>query len=218
MKDCIDQVVRSEVRAPLSTYRLQLHAGFTFADTQAIVGYLTRLGIGDVYASPIFEARVGSTHGYDVARHDRLNPELGGEEGFESLSGALKKAGMGLLLDVVPNHMGIGNDSHWWGDVLENGRSSRYARYFDIDWTPLKSDMRGKLLLPILGKQYGEELESKHIQLALDNGVIQVHYFDHRMPLTPQSLPLIFNGDLGDAKIPTEFRRPSQGSATYSAA
>ena len=206
MKDCIDQVVRSEVRAPLSTYRLQLHTGFTFADTQAIVGYLTRLGIGDVYASPIFEARAGSTHGYDVARHDRLNPELGGEEGFESLSGALEKAGMGLLLDVVPNHMGIGNDSHWWGDVLENGRSSRYARYFDIDWTPLKSDMRGKLLLPILGKQYGEELESKHIQLALDNGVIQVHYFDHRMPLTPQSLPLIFNGDLGDPKIPTEFR------------
>ena len=95
MKECIDQVVRSEVRAPLSTYRLQLHAGFTFADTQAIVGYLTRLGIGDVYASPIFEARAGSTHGYDVARHDRLNPELGGEEGFESLSGALREGGHG---------------------------------------------------------------------------------------------------------------------------
>src|SRR5664279_614033 len=206
MKDCIDQVVRNEVRAPLSTYRLQLHAGFTFADARAIVGYLTRLGIGDVYASPIFEARAGSTHGYDVARHDRLNPELGGEEGFESLSGALQKAGMGLLLDVVPNHMGIGNDSHWWGDVLENGRSSRYAQYFDIDWSPLKSDMRGKLLLPILGQQYGEELETKHIQLALDNGAILLHYFDHTMPVTPQSLPLIFNGDVADPKIPTSFR------------
>jgi (1->4)-alpha-D-glucan 1-alpha-D-glucosylmutase len=205
MKECIDQVVRSEVRDPLSTYRLQLHAGFTFADTRAIVGYLTRLGIGDLYASPIFEARAGSTHGYDVARHDRLNPELGGEEGFESLSAMLQNAGMGLLLDVVPNHMGIGNDSHWWGDVLENGRSSRYAQYFDIDWDPLKADMRGKLLLPILGKQYGEELETRHIQLALDDGVIQVHYFDHTMPVTPESLPLIFNGDLADAKIPTTF-------------
>ena len=125
---------------------------------------------------------------------------------------------MGLLLDVVPNHMGIGNDSHWWGDVLENGRSSRYAQYFDIDWTPLKSDMRGKLLLPILGKQYGEELESKHIQLALDNGVIQVHYFDHSMPLTPQSLPLIFNGDRRGPEDTYRVTRPSQGSAAYSAA
>jgi (1->4)-alpha-D-glucan 1-alpha-D-glucosylmutase len=206
MKECIDQVVQSEVRGPLSTYRLQLHAGFTFADTRAIIGYLTRLGIGDIYASPIFEARAGSTHGYDVARHDRLNPELGGEEGFESLSDALQKAGMGLLLDVVPNHMGIGNDSHWWSDVLENGRSSRYAQYFDIDWTPLKSDMRGKLLLPILGKQYGEELETKHIQLALDTGVIHVRYFDHTMPVTPESLPLIFNGDVADPKMPITLR------------
>lgn len=202
MKECIDQVVRNEVRAPLSTYRLQLHAGFTFADSQAAIGYLKRLGISDVYASPIFEARSGSTHGYDVARHDRLNPELGGEEGFETLSAALREEGMGLLLDVVPNHMGIGNDSLWWGDVLENGRSSRYAQYFDIDWSPLKADMRGKLLIPVLGKQYGEELESKRIQLALDDGVIQLHYFDHTLPVTPQSLPLIFNGDLAEATIP----------------
>lgn len=205
MNECMDQVLAREVRAPLSTYRLQMHAGFTFADAQSLVGYLHRLGIGDLYLSPILEARPGSMHGYDVTRHDRLNPELGGEEGFERLAQSLQRAGMGLLLDIVPNHMGVGNDSRWWRDVLENGRSSQYAEYFDIDWTPLKPDMRGKLLLPILGKQYGEELEGKHIQLALDDGCIQVHYYDHISPLSPATLPLLFP-EPDDSDLPQSFR------------
>jgi (1->4)-alpha-D-glucan 1-alpha-D-glucosylmutase len=129
IQNCIDRMLHSEARAPLSTYRLQMNAGFTFADAEAILPYLKQLGIGDFYASPIFEARPGSMHGYDVTRHDRFNPELGGEEGFSRFSQALKDAGMGLILDIVPNHMSVGNDSLWWQDVLENGRASEYARY-----------------------------------------------------------------------------------------
>ena len=184
-----------------------MHAGFTFDDARAIVSYLERMGVSDLYASPIFEARPGSTHGYDITRHDRLNPELGGEEGFEHLTQSLQQSGMGLLLDIVPNHMGIGDDSRWWRDVLENGRSSRYAEYFDIDWKPLKPDMQGKLLLPILGEQYGEALESKRIQLVLDNGRIQIHYFDHTIPLSPRTLPLLFpEADQVDSPLPQSLR------------
>jgi (1->4)-alpha-D-glucan 1-alpha-D-glucosylmutase len=172
-----------EARAPLSTYRLQLHAGFTFADAEAVLPYLRSLGIGDIYASPIFEARPGSMHGYDVTRHDRLNPELGGEEGFARFAARLRELGMGLLLDIVPNHMSVGNDSQWWQDVLENGRASEYASYFDIDWRPLNPDMHNKLLLPILGSQYGDELEAKHIQVVLLDGRLKVKYFDHLMPI-----------------------------------
>ena len=166
--DCVRTTLNTEARAPRSTYRLQMHKDFTFASAQAIIPYLQQLGIGDAYASPIFEARPGSMHGYDVTRHDRLNPELGGEGAFHPFAATLKEHGLGLLLDIVPNHMGVGNDSLWWQDVLENGRASRYSGYFDIDWTPLKAAMQSKLLLPILGKQYGEALESKEIQLTLE--------------------------------------------------
>lgn len=192
MNECVDQLIRTEARAPASTYRAQIHSKFTFADAQSIVGYLTKLGIGDFYSSPIFEARPGSMHGYDVTRHDRLNPELGGDEGFASFSTVLKQYGMGLLLDIVPNHMGVGNDSIWWQDVLENGHASRYSEYFDIDWKPLKPAMRNKLLLPILGNQYGVELESKHIQVAVKNGRVVIEYYDHTMPAAPRSLPILF--------------------------
>ncbi|HMD19535.1 MAG TPA: alpha-amylase family glycosyl hydrolase, partial [Alloacidobacterium sp.] len=129
LKECIDRVVHTDARAPISTYRVQMHAQFTFADAQKILPYLKQLGIGDLYSSPIFEARPGSQHGYDIIRHDRLNPELGGEAGFQQLSTALNEAKMGLLLDIVPNHMGIGNDSLWWQDVLENGRASEHATF-----------------------------------------------------------------------------------------
>lgn len=192
IQDCTEEMLHAEARAPRSTYRLQLHAGFTFANAEAILPYLQRLGIGDCYLSPVFEARPGSMHGYDVTRHDRLNPELGGEEGFARLSRALRARNMGLLLDIVPNHMSVGNDSVWWQDVLENGRTSEYAEYFDIDWNPLKEDMRGKLLLPILGDRYGKELENGQIQVSIENGVGKVRYYDHTMPLAPRSLPVIF--------------------------
>lgn len=207
IKECIEQMLRTEARAPLSTYRLQMHKGFTFADAQAILPYLKQLGIGDCYAAPVFEARPGSAHGYDVTRHDRFNPELGGDDGFEKFAAALKDVDMGLLLDIVPNHMGVGNDSVWWQDVLENGRASEYAEYFDIDWTPLKPDMQDKLLLPILGAQYGEELEKKRIQVAAENGWFHIRYFDHSMPVAPRMIPMIFPESGQDALgVPQSFR------------
>jgi (1->4)-alpha-D-glucan 1-alpha-D-glucosylmutase len=196
-QDCIHSLLQTDVRVPITTYRAQMHQGFTFDRAAAIVPYLERLGMGDFYASPIFEARPGSMHGYDVTRHDRMNPELGGAKRFAPFVETLREHGMGLLLDIVPNHMGIGRDSVWWQDVLENGHASRYANFFDIDWSPLKEEMRNKLLLPILGRQYGEELEAKHIQVALEDGKFYVKYYeDHRMPAAPRSIPLIF------------FRRP----------
>jgi (1->4)-alpha-D-glucan 1-alpha-D-glucosylmutase len=207
MKDCIERTPRMEARAPLSTYRLQLHAGFTFADAEAVLPYLKKLGIGDCYASPIFEARPGSMHGYDVTRHDRLNPELGGDGGFARFSARLREQGMGLLLDIVPNHMGVGNDSVWWQDVLENGRASEYASYFDIDWNPLNPDMKDKLLLPILGSQYGDELEAKRVQVVAVDGRLRVKYFDYLIPVAARSTPMIFrDAELDDLQVPQFFR------------
>src|ERR1700761_963587 len=193
MRECVERILRTDARVPVSTYRVQMHKDFNFAQAQEIVGYLKKLGISDFYSSPIFEARPGSMHGYDVTRHDRLNPELGGDEGFESFSGELKRQGLGLLLDIVPNHMGVGNDSIWWQDVLENGHSSQYSEFFDIDWKPLKPALRNKLLLPILGDQYGAELERKHIQLSIKDGRPRIHYYDHTMPVAPRSVHLIFD-------------------------
>jgi len=205
--DCTEREPNLVARAPLSTYRLQLHSGFTFADAEAILPYLKELGIGDCYASPIFEARPGSQHGYDVTRHDRVNPELGGEEGFARLAARLRDLEMGLLLDIVPNHMGVGNDSVWWQDVLENGRASEYASFFDIDWDPLDARMRGRLLLPILGRQYGEELESRHIQVVADQGRVRIRYYDHLIPAAPRSLPAMFpESELDDMGVPQNFR------------
>jgi (1->4)-alpha-D-glucan 1-alpha-D-glucosylmutase len=205
--ECLDHLLHREARAPRSTYRLQMQRDFPFAAARSILPYLKKLGIGDVYCSPLTEARPGSSHGYDVTRHDRLNPELGGAPGFEDFSAELRRLGMGLLLDFVPNHMGVGNDSLWWQDVLENGHASQYAEYFDIDWHPLKTAMQEKLLLPILGRQYGAELESKHIRVAVKDGWPRIEYFGHDMPLSPRSLPLLFPERNDDRYgVPPEFR------------
>ncbi len=208
MNDCIEKTAATDARIPASTYRLQMHEKFTFADAQAIVPYLKKLGIGDVYLSPIFEARPHSMHGYDVARHDRLNPELGGEETFKPLTAALRERDMGLLLDTVPNHMGVGNDSVWWQDVLENGRASEYSGYFDIDWEPLKPELKNKLLLPILGCQYGEALEAGQLQVKFEDGRALIAYFDHLQPIAPRTLPMVFPKER-DAEfgVPAGFRR-----------
>ncbi|MGC2403113.1 MAG: malto-oligosyltrehalose synthase [Acidobacteriaceae bacterium] len=207
MRECVERVLHTDARVPASTYRAQMNKDFNFADAQAIAGYLKQLGIGDFYSSPIFEARPGSMHGYDVTRHDRLNPELGGDEGFAHFSTELQRQDMGLLLDIVPNHMGVGNDSIWWQDVLENGHASPYAEYFDIDWTPLKPALRNKLLLPILGNQYGAELESRHIQLTLGDGRFTIHYYDHTMPVAPRTVHLIFDqGEGEESALPQSFR------------
>ena len=207
MTDCIQQTLATDARTPGSTYRLQMHENFTFEDAQAILPYLKKLGIGDVYLSPIFEARPHSMHGYDVTRHDCLNPELGGEAKFKPFAAALREHGMGLLLDTVPNHMGVGNKSVWWQDVLENGRASEYSGYFDIDWEPLKPDMQNKLLLPILGCQYGEALEAKQLQVRFEDGRALIAYFDHLQPIAPRTLPMVFPSER-DAEfgVPAEFR------------
>jgi (1->4)-alpha-D-glucan 1-alpha-D-glucosylmutase len=207
MRQCVERVLHTDARVPVSTYRVQMHKDFTFGDAQGILGYLKKLGISDFYSSPIFEARPGSMHGYDVTRHDRLNPELGGDEGFLSFSGELQRQGLGLLLDIVPNHMGVGNDSVWWQDVLENGHASQYSEYFDIDWKPLKPALRNKLLLPILGNQYGTELENKHIQVSIENGRPRVHYYDHTMPVAPRTVHLMFDQFDGSSNpLPESFR------------
>jgi (1->4)-alpha-D-glucan 1-alpha-D-glucosylmutase len=176
-------------RVPRATYRIQFNAGFTFADAWEIVPYLAELGISDIYASPILKARKGSSHGYDVVDATALNPELGSEEDFNALHEELRQRDLGLLLDVVPNHMAASSENAWWMSVLENGEHSRYLHYFDIDWTPVTT--RGqtvtKVLLPILGKPYGEALESQEIQLHFDVDGFFFTYYDKRLPLAPGS-------------------------------
>jgi (1->4)-alpha-D-glucan 1-alpha-D-glucosylmutase len=175
---------------PRSTYRLQLHSGFTFDDAARIAPYLEKLGVSHAYCSPILRARPGSQHGYDVVAHDEINPELGGRQGFERMAATLRAHGIGILLDVVPNHMSIaGSENRWWLDVLENGPASRYAGYFDIEWEPIDPDLRGKVLLPVLGDHYGEVLARGELKVARDAsaGRLEVRYFDHRFPLNPRT-------------------------------
>jgi (1->4)-alpha-D-glucan 1-alpha-D-glucosylmutase len=182
-------------RVPRATYRLQFNAGFTFADARAIVPYLANLGISDIYASPILRARKGSAHGYDVVDASALNPELGTEDDFNALHEELQARQMGLLLDVVPNHMAASHENAWWMSVLENGEHSRFLHYFDIDWTPVTT--RGqtvtKVLLPILGKPYGEALECQEIQLHFDIDGFFFTYYDKRLPLAPGTYGQILN-------------------------
>lgn len=173
---------------PVATYRLQLTADFTFDQAAALVPYLKAIGISHLYSSPFLKARAGSTHGYDVVEHNSLNPELGGEEAFERLCDSLKTADMGLILDFVPNHMGVHYaDNPWWLDVLEWGPKSPYAASFDIDWQTLPGRPRGGVLIPILGRAYGEALESGEIALRYDpsEGSFSAWYFEHRLPIGP---------------------------------
>ncbi|MGZ4817667.1 MAG: malto-oligosyltrehalose synthase [Terriglobales bacterium] len=202
LSECLDRLAANKGRnRPLSTYRLQFHRGFRFEDARRLVPYLHALGITHFYSSPILQSRPGSMHGYDITDHNRLNPEIGNEEEFQAFIAEMKSAGMGLVLDIVPNHMGVGHGSNpWWQDVLENGQASRYAEFFDIDWRPLKSELHGKVLLPILGGQYGEELERGHIVLHFQDGVFFCTYYDNHLPLDPQTTPLIFES-LGDLRI-----------------
>ncbi|MBZ4421123.1 malto-oligosyltrehalose synthase [Myxococcus sp. RHSTA-1-4] len=176
----------SRPRTPLSTYRVQLHQGFTFQQAREVVPYLARLGVSDLYASPYLKATPGSTHGYDCTDHQQINPEVGSEEEHAALCSALREHGMGHLLDVVPNHMGIERDNRLWFDVLENGPSSMYAKYFDIDWAPVKEELRDKVLLPILGDQYGIVLERGELRLSFREGSFFLHYYDHLLPVAPR--------------------------------
>lgn len=183
-----------EATIPRATYRLQFSGDFSFADAERIVPYLARLGISHIYCSPLLKARPGSAHGYDIVDHNAFNPEIGDRAGFERLVAALKTHDMGIMLDIVPNHMGVGPDNVWWMDVLEHGEASRYAEFFDIDWRPLKAELRDKILLPVLGDHYGRVLESGELQLAFDatTGGFSVHYNEQRFPLDPRTYPMIF--------------------------
>ncbi len=196
------------VHVPVSTYRLQLNRDFTFSQAAKLTEYLAELGIDDCYLSPILMASPGSLHGYDVTNHASLNPEIGSMEDFRQLSKRLKEHGMGIIADVVPNHMSIGHPSNeWWWDVLENGPSSPFAPYFDIDWVPPKSDLTNKVLLPILGDQYGRVLEDQLITVvSCDRGGFEVRVYDKHLPLAAGSWALVLQpavaflkGQLGES-------------------
>ena len=184
---------------PDATYRLQLNAGFTFDDAAALLPYLKALGFSHCYLSPYLKARAGSPHGYDIVDHTAIDPELGGDAGLERLVAALAEHGMGQVLDLVTNHMGVGgNDNGWWLSVLEHGPASPYAEYFDIDWHPVKEALRGKVLCPFLGDHYGSVLESGDLELAFDAepGEFRVHYYEHRFPLAPETYPGVLEDGL----------------------
>src|ERR1700727_2048894 len=188
---------------PVATYRLQLTADFDFDAAAAVIPYLKELGISHVYASPFLKARKGSTHGYDIVDHTRFNPELGGEAGFERLSAALKQNDLGLILDFVPNHVGVHfADNPWWLDVLEWGEASPHAVSFDIDWELLPYRARGGVLLPILGSSYGEALETGEIELRYDagEGSFSAWYFEHRLPIAPERYGEILHTIIREAR------------------
>jgi (1->4)-alpha-D-glucan 1-alpha-D-glucosylmutase len=172
---------------PRATYRVQLNRSFTFRDAEQITPYLARLGISDLYCSPFLKAKPGSPHGYDITDPSCLNPEIGHEAEYRALTAALQGHGMGQLLDIVPNHMGIAaRENPWWADVLENGPSARHAPFFDIDWHPLQPGLQGKVLLPVLGDQYGIVLERGELVLRYEAGRFWIDYFDQRFPVAPR--------------------------------
>jgi (1->4)-alpha-D-glucan 1-alpha-D-glucosylmutase len=179
------------VRTPRSTYRLQLHKDFTFDDAAGIVSYLRDLGISHVYCSPYLQAAPGSMHGYDVVSHQTVNVELGGAKAHTRFSAKLRELGMGQVLDIVPNHMSLGKENRYWWDVLENGQSSRYASFFDIEWQPQEERLRDKVLVPILPDQYGRVLKAGGMKIVRVEHKFHVEAAGQSLPVAPQSLPMI---------------------------
>ncbi len=178
----------ADLRIPVATYRLQFNPRFGFSDAKALAPYLYELGISDIYASPLLKTPPNSRSGYDICDHSQLNPVLGSEDDFEAFASALKTHGLGLILDIVPNHMGIGEACNaWWMDVLENGPSSSYASYFDIDWQPVNPHLENKVLLPILEDQYGNVLEEGKLRLTCEDGAFFITYHDTKLPVAPRT-------------------------------
>lgn len=176
---------------PTSTYRLQLGPSVTFAHAEALVPYLASLGVGALYLSPMLEARPGSTHGYDICKHGALNPDLGTDDDLVRLASTAHRHGLRLLADIVPNHVGVDPQANpWWREVLENGPCSMYAGYFDIDWEPITPHLHQKVLLPILGNQYGAVLERGELQVAFDDGRLLLRYVDTVLPINPRQAPI----------------------------
>lgn len=194
LRSIVDQILAERAQSPAirATYRMQFNRDFTFAEAHTLVPYLAELGVSHLYASPIFKAAPGSTHGYDVVDYSEINPEIGTRQELDVLVQELRLHEMGLIIDYVPNHMGIENGANtWWQDLLENGRMSRYAEYFDIDWHPAKRELRNKVLLPFLGEQYGEILERGELRLVFGEGRFALHYWDTPFPLDPGTWPVI---------------------------
>lgn len=183
---------------PAATYRLQLGPGLAFDEATALAGYLAALGASHAYLSPVLEAVPGSDHGYDVVRHDAVSAALGGEAGLERLAARLADAGLGLVVDFVPNHMGVDQPAAnpWWWDVLENGNCSPYTAYFDVDWDPVKPELRGRILLPVLGDQYGAVLERGELALAFEDGAFVLRYWERTLPVNPRRAPLVLRHGL----------------------
>ena len=202
---------------PRATYRLQFNRDFRFTHATVLLPYLDQLGISHCYASPYLKARPGSTHGYDIVDHSTINPEVGSWEELEQFTAALSAAGMGQILDIVPNHMGVGSDNVWWLDVLENGRASRYAAFFDIDWQPSREGLRGKVLLPVLGDTYGAALEKGELKVVFNPqlGNFVLRYFEHFFPLDPRSYAMILDREC-PAKATLHVERPAAFSELQS--
>ena len=175
-------------RIPISTYRLQFNRRFTFSAATKIIPYLDELGISDIYASPYFMARKATMVGYDVVDPARFNQEIGTEEDFNRFARELQKRKMGQILDIVPNHMYVGSEENaWWLDVLENGPSSPYALFFDIDWNPVKRELKNKVLIPVFGEQYGTVLERQELKLIFEKGAFFLHVYDRKLPILPET-------------------------------
>jgi (1->4)-alpha-D-glucan 1-alpha-D-glucosylmutase len=190
--------VQERQRLPQSTYRLQLHSGFTFRQAQAVIPYLAKLGISDCYCSPFLRARPGSTHGYDICAHGQLNPDLGDETDYLAFADELAAHDLGQILDFVPNHMAADPEKNpWWHSVLEDGPASPFSSFFDIDWHPVKPELDGKVLLPVLSDHYGIVLEKGELQLVLDNGSFVLCYHDHKWPVDPGQYPKFLRPGLG---------------------
>ena len=179
---------------PRATYRIQFNEHFRLADALALVPYFHELGISHIYASPLFQAAAHSVHGYDVCDFGKLNPEIGTEEDLQKLVAALREFEMGLVLDIVPNHMGIATQENlWWQDVLKYGRASQFAGHFDIQWESADPKLNGKVLVPILGDQYERVLDWGELVLEMQNGEPVLRYFEHRFPIAPDSISKDFS-------------------------
>jgi (1->4)-alpha-D-glucan 1-alpha-D-glucosylmutase len=198
----MDQSLFYNLRIPVATYRLQFNGNFRFTDAAAIVPYLAELGITDVYASPYLTAHPGSPHGYDITDPTRINPEIGTEEEYCAFTDALKQHGMGQILDIVPNHMCIDSGNRYWMDLLENGPASSFSGFFDIDWDPVKKELRKKVLLPLLGDQYGVALEKKDIQLTFEEGAFFLRVYGNKLPILPETYADILSLNIEDLEGP----------------
>ena len=196
------------IYVPTSTYRLQIHHAFPLTAARDVVSYLAQLGVDACYTSPYFTAAPHSTHGYDVCNHNEINPEVGGAAAHDAFTTALNEHAMRHVVDFVPNHMGVGTGRNaWWNDVLENGPSSPAAAFFDIDWRPLKATLQAKLLLPILGDQYGHVLERGELRIDFTGSALTLRYFDHELPINPRQSARVF-ADAGERLKTARRRQP----------